>query len=61
MKKTYLLRGTEIVYVTSWVESDKSPEEFESLEDFWKYADKGYYSTDSVVEPVWEEVEDIDE
>ena len=38
-KKTYLITGIESVYTRFWYESDKSPEEFDSMEEFMAQAD----------------------
>ena len=61
MKKGYKLHGTELSYVTLYVDSDKSPEEFDSLMEFFRYADfidlKGHDGEITHIED-WEEIDD---
>ena len=60
-KKTYLITGIESVYTRFWYESDKSPEEFDSIEDFMSQAQyldsKGGHSEITHLED-WEECDD---
>jgi hypothetical protein len=60
-KKTYLIHGVESVYTRFWYESDKSPEDFDSIEEFMNQADyldsKGGHSEITHLED-WEECDD---
>ena len=58
--KNYLVCGTELCFVKMYVSSDKSPEDFNSLEEFIKNADDVTYKTmhgDIQSYDEWEEIE----
>lgn len=63
-EKDYTLWGSEMVCIKCTVKSDKSPDEFDSIEDFYKYAsnyhDSGTFKTHSVQKPVWNDVEEYE-
>lgn len=39
MKKWYVVEGTELTSFRTWVESEKHPDEFETLEEFYNQSD----------------------
>lgn len=37
--KTYVIEGTELIAFRTWVDSEKPPEDFDSIEEFYSQAD----------------------